>query len=235
VPQSSEPRRYSSDEISREIVANPDFSALVDETQRSLGKILSPDEIERLLGIYDGLRLPSEVILQLTTHCITESRGRGGGRMPSMRYIEKAAYEWERKGILSLDRAEEYLKSLESYKSARGEMKRALQINSRELSASEKRYVDGWIAMGFDSDAVEIAYDRTVTNCGQFAWGYINKIMNNWHGMGLHSPREILERDRKPDKNEPLKNKKSADNKFGATNAEDFERMKRLLKKIKED
>ncbi|MDR0490711.1 MAG: DnaD domain protein [Oscillospiraceae bacterium] len=233
--ESYEPRRYSSDEIAREIAANPSFSALVQEAQRSLGKILSGDEAERLLGMYDWLRLPPEVILQLITHCITESRGRGGGRMPSMRYIEKTAYVWEREGILTLDRAEEYLKALEMQKSVRGEMKRELQINNRELSTSEKRYVDSWIAMGFGSEAVEIAYDRTVLKTGMFSWGYIDSILNSWHGKGLHTPQEILEKDKKSDKNDPKKNTKAAEQKFGAPNTEDFERMKRLLRKIKED
>jgi DNA replication protein DnaD len=230
-----EPRRYTPDEIKREIETGSDFTALINEAQRSLGKILSPDELERLFGIYDALRLPVEVIMLLITHCITESRGRGGGRMPSMRYIEKAAYTWEREGIFSLDRAEEYLKSLEARKSAYGEIKIILQIRDRELSASEKRYVDGWIAMGFDPGAIEIAYDITILKTGKMVWGYMDSIMNNWHGKGIHTPSEISERNDKPAGNTERSSHKDSTQKFGAADRSEIEHLERVLQKIKED
>ena len=230
-----EPRDYSIGEIRQEIDSGSDFSMVVEETQRSLGKILSPDELQRLFGIYDGLRLPAEVIILLITHCISESRRSGGGRMPSVRYIEKAAYTWEREGILSLDSAEEYLKTLDAVRSARGEIKRALQINDREFSASEKRYVDRWIANGFSAVAVGIAYDRTVIKTGKLAWGYMDSIINSWHSKNLHTPREILEKDGRSNENGQPKEQKDAGRKFGAANREELLRMERLLKKIKEE
>ena len=159
VEPAGEPRRYTVDEIKQEIEASPSFSALVDEAQRNLGKILTSDELERLFGIYDALRFPVEVIMLLITHCITESRKRGSGRMPSMRYIESAAYTWEREGILTLDRAEEHLKTLEARRGIYGEIKDAIRMRDRELSDTQKRYADAWINMGFGADAIEIAYD----------------------------------------------------------------------------
>jgi DNA replication protein DnaD len=236
------PHRYTLSDVQSELEAGSAFSSVVEETQRSLGKILSPDDLLRLFGIYDTLRLPPEVILQLTTHCITESRRGGSGRMPSMRYIEKAAYTWEREGIFTLDRAEEYLKNLEMRKSARGEIKNALQIRDRELSSSEKRYVDGWITMGFEADAVEIAYDRTVLQTGKLSWGYMDSIIKSWHGNNLRTTQEIMEKDGRSGKNANASvrtnasvGKKSPEQRFGAPDQEEIERMQRILQKIKEE
>ena len=229
-----EPKRYTVDEIKQEIDKGSDFSALVDEAQRSLG-LLSPDGLERLFGIYHDLQLPAEVIMLLITHCIDESRKRSDGRMPTMRYIEKAAYTWEREAIFSLDRAEEYLKTIEARKSARGEIKEALQIHDRELSATQKRYVDEWIAMGFGAGAVEIAYDRTITNTGKPAIAYMDSIIKNWHGKGLHTPQEIMEKDRKPDKKRDTIGTNDPRQKFGTPDSEEIERMQRLLDKIKKE
>ena len=231
----NEPRSCSIDEIRQELTTGSAFSSVVDETQRSLGKILSPDELQRLFGIYDGLRLPAEVIMLLLTHCISESRRSGGGRMPSMRYIEKAAYTWEREEIFSLDKAEEYLKAFEASRSARGEIKRTLQINDREFSATEKRYVDGWIENGFTAAAVEIAYDRTVIKTGKPDIRYMNGIMSNWHSRNLHTPKEILEKDGRSNGNGLRKDQKDSGQKFGAPDQEELLRMERLLKKIKEE
>jgi len=233
-PPIGEPRQYSVAEIEGELQTGTEFHSLVQEAQNSLGKIMSPDELLRLFGIYDALRIPPEVILQLITHCISESHGRGGGRMPSMRYIEKAAYSWEREGIFSLDRAEEYLKTLEARKSARGKIKAVLQIRDRELSESEKRYVDGWIAMGFDPEAIEIAYDRTVVQTGKLAWNYIDKIMKSWHSKNLHSPQEISEKDRWQSKDDSMGVPKPSAQKFGAPDQEEIKRMERLLSKIRD-
>ena len=230
-----EPHQYSVDEIKRELTVGSVFSALVEETQRSLGKILSPDELLRLFGIYDTLSLPPEVILQLITHCIEESRGRSAGRMPSVRYIEKAAYTWESEGIFSLDRAEEYLKALDARKSARGEIKRVLQIRDRELSETEKRYVDGWITMGFGADAVGIAYDRTLVKTGKLAWSYLDKIMNSWHSKDLHTPQDIREKDGRYERNAAYHSQKPSEQRFGAPDHEEIRRMERLLNKIKEE
>ena len=230
-----EPQRRSLAEMKRELESGSVFFSLAEETQRSLGKILSPEELLRLFGIYDALSLPPEVILQLITHCITESRGRSNGRMPSMRYIEKAAYTWEREGIFTLEKAEKYLKTLDALRSKRGEIRSALQIRDREFSETERRYVDGWIAMGFHAGAVEIAYDRTLVKTGKLVWGYIDTIMKSWHGKGLHTAQEIQEKDRGPGGYSASSNPKACENKAITPNNEDIRRMERLLKKIKEE
>jgi DnaD/phage-associated family protein len=234
-PPINEPRKYSEDEVKREIFAGSDFAAVIEETQRKLARILSPDDLMRLFGIYDSLRLPPEVILQLITHCVNESRYTGDGRPPTMRYIEKAAYTWEREGIFTLEKAEEYLKALNAKKSARGEIKKVLQIIDREFSATEKRYVEGWIALGLETEAVEIAYDRTVLKTGKLSWAYMDSILKNWHGKGIHTAQQVLEKDSKPGKNTGSKSAKPGEQKYGEPNRDDLERMQRLLDKIKEE
>ena len=245
--QYREPRQYTENEVKNVLMEGSDFSIVVDETQRRLGKILSPDELLRLFGIYENLRLPPEVILQLITHCIKESSVTGDGRAPSVRYIEKAAFTWEREGIFSHEKAEEYLKGLEARKSVRGEIKRILQIRDRELSATEKRFVDGWIEMGFQKEAVAVAYDRAVVKTGgQNLLPYMDGIMKNWHNKGIHTAEEIAEKDGGQKRsaagtgggygvNTPGANAKPGTQKHGEPNREEMERMQRLLNKIKED
>jgi hypothetical protein len=226
--------RYSTTDLKRELERGSTFSQLVDEAQRSLGKILSPDDLLRLLGIYDNLRLPPEVILMLVTHSIAESRARSGGRAPSMHSIEKTAYTWEREGINTLDSAERYIKKLEAKRSTLGEIKQVLQIRDRELSALEKQYVDSWIDMGFGADAVRIAYERTVIKTGWPAWPYADRILTSWHEKGMHTPDEINKKDGKYAKGTKAP-AQGQDGKFGSSSPAEIERMERLLKKIKEE
>ena len=231
-----EPRQYTIDEMKAELNPGSGFSIVVDETQRRLGKILSPDDLMRLFGIYDSLRLPPEVIMQLITHCISECHRSGSGQAPSLRYIEKAAYTWEREGVFSLERAEEYLKALEARRSEQGKIKKALQIKDREFSATERRYVDSWIDMGFRADAIEIAFDRTVLKTGSLSWGYIDSIIKSWHGKNLHTPQEIQDKDGKKNSSKPVAaGTGSPASGHSAPSLEDIERMEQLLKKTKEE
>jgi len=231
----TEPRQYTEDEVKQEILSGSDFSIVIDETQRRLGKILSPDEMLRLYGIYDNLRLPPEVILLLITHCIRESSTTGDGRAPSVRYIEKAAYTWERAGIFTLEKAEEYLKALEERKSIRGEMKRVLWIRDIELSATQKRYVDNWIEMGMEPDAIAIAYDKTVTKTGSLAWPYIDKIVSNWNNKGLHTAQQVQESENGQRAGTQGRGTQQGVQKHGEPNRADIERMQRLLNKAKNE
>ena len=230
-----EPRQYTQDEVLNEIAAGSEFSIVIDETQRRLGKKLSSDEMIRLYSIYDYLRLPPEVILLLITHCIKESRITGDGRAPSVRYIEQAAFTWEREGVFSIEQAEEYLKSLEARKSARGEIKKAMQISNREFTATEKQYVDGWIDMGFEPEAIAIAYDRTVIATGGPKIRYMDGILKRWHGEGVFTASKIVEMDGARSKRSTPSGADRSGQKHGKPNQQEIERMTRILKKIKEE
>lgn len=230
---------YSIADIKCELENGAQFSMLTDEVQRALGKVLSSSDLIKLFGIYDALRLPPEVILQLVMFCIEENRRRHGeGKLPTMRYIEKVAYTWEREEIFSLEKAEEYIKNLTKKREIMSQFAMALQIKGRDLSDTERRYIESWIAMGFSSDAAAEAFDRTVTNTGgRFAWKYADTIMRNWNSKNLHSISEIEKHDprigQKPSAgSKPIKpptNKPS-----GGPTAADMERMRKALEKIKE-
>lgn len=189
-------------QMSGEMKAGKQFYSLVQEVQRVFGRVLSSDELVRLFGIYDTLKLSPEVILQLIGYCISETGGRDE-RPPSMKYIEKAAYTWEREGIFTLEQAEQYIVGRAEKKRESARIKKTLQINDRELAPSEKKYVDSWLALGFRAEAIAIAYDRTVTKTGKLAWSYMNSIINSWHGKGLYTAEDIMEKDRRSDRGFP--------------------------------
>ena len=77
-------------------------------------------------------------------------------------------------------------------------MKGILQIKGRHLTAAEERYATAWLDMGFNEDAIGVAYERTCLNTGGLNWAYMNKILVRWHEAGLHTVEEIRSGDRKP-------------------------------------
>ena len=182
---------YTAEDVVRRSREDPAFSAILAEAQRVLGHVLSTPDLKKLFSIYDYLALPPEVIMMLLNHCVSVSRG----RLPSMRYIEKEAYSWVNREILTLEQAEEYINYSRQRREQSAKVAEALDIRGRNLSPSEARYIGSWLDMGFSLDVIELAYDRTVTNTGALKWSYMNKILESWKEKGLFTVKEIEEKD----------------------------------------
>ena len=233
-PKKDEPIReipeYTVQDIKHEMENGTVFSLLVDEVQAAMGKHLSPSDLIKLFGIYNDLHLPPEVILQLVCHCIEECRKKyGNGRLPTMRYIETAALDWERRGIWSIDAAEIYLMRLDEMRSVTGRIKASLGIRDRNLTPTEQKYVDAWANMGFEIEVIEKALDRTVIKTGKRTWGYMNSILKSWHEKGLHTVAAIEAEEGKP---AAKAEEKPAGN--GGPTVADLENMRRLLREFED-
>ena len=106
-------------------------------------------------------------------------------------------------------------------------VKSAIGISGRELSSTERKYIESWISMGFGPEALAIAYDRTVLKTGRLQWKYMNSIVTSWHGKGLHTPQEIREGD------SMAPNRVQAAGAGGAPAESELRRMERLMDKMK--
>lgn len=198
--------QYTAEEVISSSSGSEEFRIIVEESQRIFGKVLTRTDINTLYGLYDYLKLPTEVIILLINFCVDNTRERlGPGKLPSMRTIEKEGYAWYNDEIITLDRAEEYLCKKREYKEKSAYVKRILQINDRGLSSSENKYIWDWLSMGFDIDAIEKAYDKTVLKTGRLQWKYMNSILESWHSKGLHSTEEINRGDNRPGDSSSIK------------------------------
>lgn len=69
---------------------------------RAQARPLSTPSVGKLLGLYEDLGLPADVLFLLVNHCIARHAAQyGAGRLPTMRRIEQEGYVWARKGLLS--------------------------------------------------------------------------------------------------------------------------------------
>ncbi len=220
---------YQAADVARRSQSDPAFQDLVKEVQQTLGRVLSSTDLKKLFGIYDDLALPPEVIMLLIQHCKEEHDERyGATRNLGFAAIEKEAYVWFDRELMTYDLAESYLAQLARRKSLAGQIQRAIGIRNRELSATEKKYVMSWIDLGFGPEALALAADRTVTNTGELKWRYMNSIVQSWHSKGLHTVEEIEKGDRRgPDRPRP------GDASASAPDAGELERMRKLRQRYK--
>ena len=191
LPPVDELPEYRTEDIIRRSNEDGAFSAVLLEAQNVLGHKLSTPDMKKLFGIYDYLALPPEVIMELLHYCMFISEN----RQPSMRFIEREAYTWANREIITLERAEEYISRSKQRREETGKVAEALGIRGRQLSPTEKKYISAWLDMGFDIDVILLAFDRTVTNTGGLKWSYMNKILSNWKEKNLNSVAEIEEKD----------------------------------------
>jgi len=194
------PPEYNTEDITMALSDRASaFPALCDEVERQLGKRLSAADLKSLYTLYDFLALPVEVILMLVGWCVEEQeRKYGPGRKPFLSQIKKEGFVWARQGIDTMERAEEHIKKLGRLRGRGSEVLRLLDIPQRPLVEREKTYIAAWDDMGFEDEALRMAYERTVMKKQSMDWGYMNGILRRWHEKGLHTAAAILAGDRDP-------------------------------------
>lgn len=219
---------YTAEDVVRRTESDDAFRGVLAETEGLLGRTLSGADLKTLFGVYDHLGLPPEVIMLLLHHCVEDFRERyGPGRLPTMHWVEKEAYIWANREIMTLSAAEDYLRQKGERRELTARLARALGIRDRELTASERKYIEGWLELGFPPEALELAYDRTIIGTGSLKWPYMNKIILSWDSKNLHTVEEIEKGDgvRRAAKTVAS----DAPDKSGS----DLERMKKIYDKVR--
>lgn len=219
---------YRAEDVVRRSREDGEFAAILGEAQRVMGRVLSSVDMKTLFGIYDYLGLPTDVIMLMINHVARQYTARyGTQRRPSARAIQKEAYRWANREIMTVEQAEEYIRAAEERKSLLNKVKEALAIKGRELTKTENDYVSAWLDLGYSVEAIAIAYDRTVTNTGALKWSYMNKIILSWKEKGLMTAEEIEQKDsrtrKKPDNAKDTRRGSSPD---------DFKELDAILDKI---
>lgn len=147
-------------------------------------------------SVYDYLALPAEVILLLVTWCVLRTEEKyGQGRKPTLPQIRSEAFRWKRQGADTPEAAEEYLKKATQLRSRGARLLPLLGVAGRGPVEAELRYLEAWADMGFEDEAVRLAYERTVLKKQAMNWPYMNSILKSWHQKGLHTVPQIRQED----------------------------------------
>ena len=199
LPPPEELPEYTARDIIVRTESDPGFRALVTEAQRVLGHALSTADLKTLFGIYDRLGMPGDVIMLMINHVAAQLRRRyGEGRLPTMHAVEKEAFRWAGREIFTAEQAESWMTEQDRLEQEEEKIRRELNIADRRLSQTERKYLEGWLAMGYGSEALALAYDRTVVSTGRLTWAYMDKIVRSWYEKGLFTVADIEKGDARP-------------------------------------
>ena len=206
-----------------------EFAGLTGAVEEKLGKKLTTPDVAILLGLYDQLGLPADVIFLLVGFCAERTAQRyGEGRKPTLRQIEKEGYTWARLGLMTQESAAAYIRRYQRGRQALPRLMRLLRLGDRPPAPSEEKYLLAWADMGFPDEAVERAYDKTILKCKELKWSYMNKILCSWHEKGLHTLEEISAGDRPGRAAAPRRE-------AGSSAREDMARMEKYLQHLRRE
>lgn len=180
---------YSGSEAARIIDGTSGMKRMIDECQRSLGKIFSQPDINAIVALSDNLGLSNEHILMLVLYC--KSKGK-----TSMRYIERTAYNMYDEGIDSLAALEDYIKTRERFEDDLRILRDLFGFGERALTPRENSFFNTWLVeWRLPCDMIRRAYEITVdsTDNHKLSLPYLNKILVNWHDAGYKTLAEVDE------------------------------------------
>ena len=123
--------KLAREDIARKLEGDGRFACLLREVEHKLGPLSTPS-VKKLLGLYENLGLPADVVYTLVNYCIAKKEQQfGEGRLPNMREIEKEGYVWARKELFSIEKASEYMKREQALRGRYPEYMAALQMQGR--------------------------------------------------------------------------------------------------------
>ena len=177
--------RYTASELRDARGGDHKFQAICDSAEGILNRPLPDVLLRTLYTVYDHIRLPAEVIIELLSY-LKRTKGTVRGRD-----IEHEACVWSDKGILSTADAQRYLAVLDAEKPLRDALYQVFGIIGRKPTAAENSLIALCLEKNFPPDAVELALSRMRRQIGEFSASYVRKMLTAWDQKGVHTVSEI--------------------------------------------
>ena len=175
IPTPNRPQ-YTAQELACYRTQSRDIERLFARAEKTLGKLLSYNDMNVIFGFYDWLRLPIDVIEYLLSYCADNDHR-------NMRYIEKCALDWADNNIDDLEKALTYVQSFDlSYRT----VLKYMGQKSGYPSPSHRKFIDRWLhEWNMPLELIQEACDRSVENIDKPKFSYVDKILAGWNKKGI--------------------------------------------------
>jgi DnaD/phage-associated family protein len=150
-------------------------------------RLLTPQEYLKIYDWLEVLQLPKEVVLMMIRFYLSKK-----GPKTSINYLDKVAEQWAKDVINTLQKAEEYIESCESYYQDTSAVLKYLGIRRPPSKAELELYKKWNTKWEFSLNAILQAC-RETTKTSSPNLGYLDKILENLHTLNLKTPQEIQE------------------------------------------
>ncbi len=170
-------------EIAERIKNFEDVRVMFSMAELSFGRPLNHTEQRSFIWMHDYLGMSADVLITIAAYCISIDRG-------NIKYIETLASDWSEKGINTLERVQEEIKTQEDKNSFNGKIMKAFSM-TRRPTAKQQEFIDIWKTKGYSFELIEYAFEKTIESIDKLNFPYINKILENWYEQGLITKSKI--------------------------------------------
>ncbi len=179
------PHTYSAKEIDR-LLSDEVFSETLEVVGSLLKRMLTQADTDLIMFLYFDLHFSEDLIIYLYETCLERKK-------KSNKYIQQVAINWYESGI---DSPESAARQSSFYDETISAINKSWSLG-RALGESEIKVVQSWKSMGFSTEMIKEACDRTIMNCHNPSFQYADKILNGWKAKSIMTPSD-LKLDEKP-------------------------------------
>lgn len=216
-------KTYSADEI-RQFREQEAAAELLFITERYLGRVLTPTDLNVIFYWYDEFQFSTDLIEYLIEYCVSKGH-------TSIHYIDKVALAWSKHQVKTVEQAK---LAVNGHNQAYFTVMKSLGIKGRSFVPSETAYIDKWNnEYGFSAEMIAAACERTIQAIHQPSFEYVDTILNNWrknHIATLEDAAKLDEAHQKKKKSASAP-KASAKNKFNNFDQRsyDYDQLEKML------
>lgn len=170
-------------EIAERVKNSEDVRVMFTMAEASFGRPLNHTEQRSFIWMHDYLGMSADVLVTIAAYCISIDKG-------NIKYIETLASDWSEKGINTLERVQEEIRTQEEKHSFNGRIMKTFGM-TRRPTAKQQELIDSWKSKGYSFELIEYAYEKTIEAIDKLNFPYINKILENWYSQGLITKSKI--------------------------------------------
>lgn len=159
-----------------ELLDSNDISLTLNVVEVYLERLLTPQDINLVVYLYDKLHFSSDLILHLYEYCI-------GKNKKKCEYIEKVAISWHKEGIDTIEKAQEYNLLFDSCFNA---VNKVFSLGRMPMGP-ERDFIRKWSSFHLPLELITEACNRTILNISKADFKYTDRILENWHKAGVSS------------------------------------------------
>ncbi|MCL1863558.1 MAG: DnaD domain protein [Defluviitaleaceae bacterium] len=175
-PMTESRPQYTAQELACYRTESRDVERLFSRAEKTLGKLLSYNDMNIIFGFHDWLRLPIEVIEYLLTYCAENDHH-------NLRYVEKCALDWADNDIQSIEQALQYVQNFD--RDYRLILRHMGQISGYP-TPTHRKYMKKWLhEWNLPLEIITEACDRCIEQISKPNFKYVDKILSEWHKKGI--------------------------------------------------
>jgi DnaD/phage-associated family protein len=179
------PARPTSEQIKARCSESEDIRFLFNEAQAKLGKTIGYDGQSTLLMMHEEYGLPVEVILMIIEYCVSVGK-------TSFGYISCIGRDWGEREIDTLEKADEQIETLNACNTLWAKLAQAIGSKNPRPTTKQSAYINRWSKdWGFSFEMIYLAYEEMADHTQSLQFGYMDRILKNWHEAGLKTPEDV--------------------------------------------